>query len=329
MRKKAGRVWSIIGAASNLQFLWQYGWPLVPKGVVALVLAILLAVYRGNIPWWAIPLLAAGALLLFQIAGVGIHELMKRRATENAVAPENIGEPAAKSQTIKQGDVEDSNTLANQGTIQGNVHVGDVHHAPPSPTLNAPTVTITVEGRCCVLRVTNNDVAEPFLVEVSSFVKDANVIKRPPWDDGVEVRTLKRGETAAVMILCLEPDRPNTEGRPYISIIESYALKAWQERVDKKFRLVRFYGRTNQDLHVPDNTGGYFVLRVLSDRHKPFAQRYSYGVTERCRLQMPFDQQEIERENAAGKARDDTALEQLRAMLEQYAPGDQEPEIKA
>ncbi|MHB8684758.1 MAG: hypothetical protein ACYC9X_10605 [Dehalococcoidia bacterium] len=194
------------------------------------------------------------------------------------------------------------------------------------PQLAPPTVVVQVVGRCCWVTVTNNDVAEPFEVEVWGFIKDSTIKLRPRWEGGEESQTFRRGEQVSALIMCLEPDRPNiAPDAKYISIVASFRLNAWKARVEAGYRVVRFYGAQNEDVNVPENTGGAFMVSVLSDHHPKFVQQCSYAVTERCKLLMPFDKDAIARSIAEDDEVRDAVLKRLQAMADAANGDDDQP----
>lgn len=193
-------------------------------------------------------------------------------------------------------------------------NVGNVTHVAAERTLKAPAVTIGVDLNRCVLWVTDNDVVEPFHVETSRFAKDSTAVLRPLWDNGLESRTLRRGETGWVIIMSVEPDQAKFMA-PYVSILESEHRKEWFARIEARKRLVRFFGTPNRDVHVPENSGGAFVVQVFSDHHEPIREECSYAVTQRSRLLMPFDSDAIARQNSD----DATATEALPKRLTEQA----------
>jgi len=112
-------------------------------------------------------------------------------------------------------------------------------------------------------------------------------------------------------------------------IVDRIPYNAWKQRVDKGVRLVRFYGQSPQDLLVPENAGGSFVVSVLSDHHAPVVQQCSYAVTERCRLLMPFDPDEIARVNARDVAETERILAELQATVDEASAKEQSSDTSA
>lgn len=205
-----------------------------------------------------------------------------------------------------QGDIRDSNVsqtasnsnaVTNQGTMQvGTIHVGDVH--PPAAQSKPPSAWITVAGRVCYLYVRNNDTTEDFVVEVAGFTKGVRL--RLIWDNGQETRTLKRGETAGLKIMCVEPDRPHASLSLVDRLAAPYVVVPWKKRIENRVRIVRFFGATHSDVQAPINSPWSFVVTILSDHHDPVVQNYTYAVTDDCALLIPFDQGELNRLNALG-----------------------------
>jgi hypothetical protein len=210
-----------------------------------------------------------------------------------------------------QGEIKGSSVVNNQGTIQvaRDFVVGDV--APPAPTRNPPTAFVRTQGRVCYLYVTNNDATETFVVEVA--IGGARLI-RPRWDNEQEERTLKRGETAGVTILWVEPERPRISLSLVDQLVTTYQLPAYKRRIAQGVRVVRFFGAAHIDVQVPTNKAWFFVTRVLSDSHDPVVETHTYGVTDNCNLVLPFDQAEVDRLNALGTAERDALVRYVESL---------------
>jgi hypothetical protein len=165
------------------------------------------------------------------------------------------------------------------------------------------------------LEVTNNDEAEDLIVETSG-ISGVQGKLRPRWSNGQETRILKRGESDTLSIMCLEPAKPNLivhNGEMRLPLLSEWRLKPWKERLDSGSRLVRFYGQDeahDRDSLVSVNGSAAFVVSILTKRHRPVQQNWSYGVAETCMLVVPFNQEALERANA-----NSSALAEQKALL--------------
>lgn len=259
------------------------------------------ATSTGTVPaaiyWW----MWIGGVVL-GVSGVGWLVTVARQREDIDAAP-----------TVMQGDITESNLLNNLGTIQAG-HDVIVGQQPRLSEPQPPSVDLRVSDDCCWLSLTNNDLAEHFLVEVSEFMQGSGLKLRPRRQDGAEVGTLKRGEQVWVSLLCVEPDRPRIINTTVGAVVSRLTYPPWKDRNDRGVRLVRFHGEPSKDIEIPVNTGGSFLVSVLSDRQEPVVGRYTYGVTEHSRLVMPFDTDAIRRINAAELAKLEASTERLKEL---------------
>ncbi len=248
---------------------------------------------------WAVALIGLGLLLVLVGCVVFARVLV--------ISSPNYSEVESNTRRATGG----TNEIINTGTMQigRDLFVGTANtHVPEA---KPPSVSVRGSGDCCWLSLTNNDVADNFVVEVSQFQERSGLRLRPKRENGETVGSLKRGEQVWVCLLRVEPERPHLIH--YSAVVAATRLHyiPWKARIDRGVRLVRFYGDPDRDVEIAANGGGSFTVSVLSDRHAPVTERVTYGVTEQSRLLVPFDAIEIQRVNAEDTAEFNATIEAL------------------
>jgi hypothetical protein len=209
-------------------------------------------------------------------------------ATVNEVTVDGIKLVAIAVAAVPQGDL----SIAFGRAL---VRIGKSNHAmspeemrrrlSPVRRDEPPVVTASATGGLGTLTVTNLGQGNNFSVRISDFMQNSSAGTRAVWDTGGEDHYLKRGESATLRILQVEPGP--TPG--LFTFVGSEAAKdEWFKRRRNNVRVVRFLGHPELDIQVPIESSFVFTATVLSDIHDPVSAQFSYGVSFRDELVIPY-----------------------------------------